>query len=339
MSVLTVLGNLVDFAQEYTRSSRSKTIQRTTLGGLAVFIVVLFITFFQGPIRERIDIPRVSLDWHKPKYDPTKVALLIENRPEAMLAPHMLHMISVIPPDWKAQFMGSNESLSYINSSRAIQYQVSIGKLDLTHIPPNMSVGGQEEISRFLTTLWVYDTLLKPAENLLVFQTDSILCSQSGKSLNAWLEYDWVGAPWNRAGRFGGNGGLSMRKVSSIIKVLKNQIRIPHSEPEDVWLSVRLGHLTGAKLANGTVANEFSVENTYAERPMGYHLGHSGRGNPAAYLGTPEKRKKIWDYCPEIKMLTDMDPEQYMPGHCNENWKRGGERGYEDRIGDTLFPW
>ncbi|KAL8833363.1 MAG: hypothetical protein Q9170_004316 [Blastenia crenularia] len=339
MTVLTVLSNVVDFVQDQTRSPRSKTIQRTVLGGSAAFIVVLFITLFQGPIRQRIDIPKVSLDWHQPKYDVTKVALLIENRPEGMLAPHMLHMISVIPPDWKAQFMGSDESLAYINSSRAIQYQVSIGKLDLTHIPNNMSVAGQEEISQFLTTLWVYDTLLKPAENLLVFQTDSILCSQSGKSLNDWLDYDWVGAPWNRAGRFGGNGGLSMRKVSSIITVLQNQIRIPHSEPEDVWLSVRLGHLTGAKLANGTIANEFSVENTYAERPMGYHLGHSGRGNPAAYLGTPEKRQKIWDYCPEIKMLTDMDPEQYMPGHCNENWKRGEGSGQENQKYDTLLPW
>ena len=70
--------------------------------------------------------------------------------------------------------MGSDESLAYINSSKAIQRQVELGKLYLTHIPTNMSVGGQEEISQFLTTLWVYETLLKPAEHLLVFQTDSM---------------------------------------------------------------------------------------------------------------------------------------------------------------------
>lgn len=71
--------------------------------------------------------------------------------------------------------MGSDESLAYINSSKAIQYQVSIGKLDLTYIPKNMSVSGQEQISQFLTTLWIYDTVLHPAENLLLFQTDSML--------------------------------------------------------------------------------------------------------------------------------------------------------------------
>lgn len=146
-------------------------VHATTLLSLAR----LFITLYQGPIRERIEIPRVSLDWHQPDYNPTKVALLIENRPQGVLAPLMLHMINVIPPDWKAQFMGSDESVAHINSSKAIQYQVDIGKLDLTHIPKNLSVAGQEQISQFFTTLWVYDTLLKPAENLLVFQTDSRL--------------------------------------------------------------------------------------------------------------------------------------------------------------------
>ena len=91
-----------------------------------------------------------------------------------MLAPQMLHMLNVIPRDWKAQFMGSDESIAHINASKAIQRQVSIGRLDLTHIPKNMSVGGQEEISQFLTTLWIYEEVLRPAENLLVFQTDSM---------------------------------------------------------------------------------------------------------------------------------------------------------------------
>ncbi|KAL9615166.1 MAG: hypothetical protein Q9167_000372 [Letrouitia subvulpina] len=336
---LTISSQVIDFIQQQVRMPRSKTFQRTSLGGLAIFIILLFVTLFQGPIRQRIEVPSISLDFHKPEFNPTKVALLIENRPVAMLAPQVLHMINVIPRDWKAQFMGSEESLAYINSSAAIQRQVKIGKLDLTHIPSNMSVGGQEEISQFLTTLWLYETVLKPAENLLIFQTDSILCANSGKSLNDWLEYDWVGAPWNRAGRYGGNGGLSLRKVSSIITVLRNQVRINYSEPEDVWLSERLGHLPGAKLANGTISNEFSVENTYADNPMGYHLGHSGKGNPSAYLGSPEKREKVFDYCPEIKLLTDMDAEQYMPGHCNENWKRGEvNEGENDMLGG-LIPW
>lgn len=119
------------------------------------------------------EVPDVWLDYHKPLYNETKVALLIENRPDGRLAPMILHMMSVVPPDWRFRFMGSRESVKHVNNSAAIRRQVAAGKLDLTYIPKNMSVAGQEAISRFLTNLWLYETVLQPAEYLLVFQTDS----------------------------------------------------------------------------------------------------------------------------------------------------------------------
>lgn len=121
-----------------------------------------------------LEIPDVWLDYHKPLYNETKVALLIENRPDGKLAPMILHMMSVVPPDWRFRFMGSEESVKLVNNSAAIKRQVTAGKLDLTYIPSNMSVLGQEAISRFLTNLWLYETVLQPAEFLLVFQTDSM---------------------------------------------------------------------------------------------------------------------------------------------------------------------
>lgn len=108
-------------------------------------------------------------------YNETKVALIIENRPDSKLAPLILHMMSVVPPDWRFRLMGSNESVALVNNSAAIKRQVTAGKLDLTYIPTNMSVVGQEAISQFLTNLWLYDTVLQPAEYLLLFQTDSTI--------------------------------------------------------------------------------------------------------------------------------------------------------------------
>lgn len=271
--------------------------------------------------------------------------------------------------------MGSFESVEFVNKSRAIRDAVDVGKLDLTYIPANMTTGSQEEISRFLTNLWLYEVVLQPAEWLLVFQTDSMLCANSRQSLNSWLEYDWVGAPWNPNGRFGGNGGLSLRRVSAIVDVLKHQQRIDGTEPEDVWLTDRLGHRPGAKLANGTASLTFSGEMHQGEgekvqlgkgkskskskekgplkegqvagelvkgiddwregqyEPMGYHTGGSGSTLHAGIWGTPEMRKHIWNYCPEVKMMLQMDAAKYVPGDCNTNWKRmepGWEGIYED---------
>lgn len=72
--------------------------------------------------------------------------------------------------------MGSEASVAYLNKSAAIRQQERAGKLDLTYIPKNMSTNGQEEISRFLTNRWLYETVLAPAEWLLIYQTDSKCC-------------------------------------------------------------------------------------------------------------------------------------------------------------------
>ncbi|TAQ88301.1 hypothetical protein B7494_g3393 [Chlorociboria aeruginascens] len=311
------------------------------------------------------DLPKLKLNYGPPPspYNISKVALLVENRANPILPPLILHFMAVVPPDWRFRFMGSVDSVSLVNSSRAIRSQVAAGKLDLTYIPANMSTGSQEEISRFLTTLWLYEVVLQPAEWLLVFQTDSILCANSRQSLNNWLDYDWVGAPWNPTSKFGGNGGLSLRRVSAIIEVLRNQVRDPGSAPEDVWLTERLGHRPGSKLANGTASLTFSgeawsgkTENFKPGRksgkgkgkgkekegelvkgidewregfyePMGYHTGGSGNNLHSGIWGTPQKRKHLWDYCPEVKMTLRMDAAAYVPGNCGANWKRGEEMG------------
>ena len=347
----------------------------------------MFVTYLSLPTIKTVPVPRVSLEYQQPAssmYNVSKVALLIENRPFPFLAPLMLHFISVVPPDWRFRFMGSEESVASINGSIAIRQQVAAGKLDLTYIPSNMSTASQELISRFLTNLWLYETVLQPAEWLLVFQTDSILCANSRQNLNDFLDYDWVGAPWNPSGRFGGNGGLSLRRVSSIVEVLRDQVRANDSEPEDVWLTERLGHRPGALMANGSLSLTFSGEmnqgvpeevgkttgeaeeeeaaaaaattattdadgrlanyNSTLEaaeagewveelddwregfyEPMGYHTGGSGAYMHGGIWGTPEKRKHIWQYCPEVKMTLRMDAARYMPGNCHPNWKRGVE--------------
>ncbi|KAL3425471.1 hypothetical protein PVAG01_02262 [Phlyctema vagabunda] len=351
----------------------AKTTRRMRATGAVVLFAFFCIFLFGRPsmpdtptLPSLPPIPKVSLDYgEKPisPYNVSKVALLIENRPNPILAPLLLHFMSVVPPDWRFRFMGSLESVRHVNSSVAIRHQVEIGKLDLTYIPANMSTAGQEMISRFLTNLWLYETVLQPAEWLLVFQTDSMLCANSRQSINNWLDYDWVGAPWSPSARFGGNGGLSLRKVSTIIDVLRNQERIENSEPEDVWLTDRLGHRLGAKLANGTASLTFSGEmfsgdgeklNTgkktkpnedptkFGEvagtlvkgiddwregfyEPMGYHTGGSGTTLHGPIWGTKEMRKHIWNYCPEVKMMLEMDAAKYVPGECHSEWKRWDE--------------
>lgn len=156
-------------------------------------------------------------------FNDSKVALLIEDRPIAHLAPLLLHMISVVPPDWRFVFLGSVESVAFLNNSLAVRTQVRSGKLDLGELPRNFSSKGKEPLSQTLTSVEFWRWLggkdtwdwkdpyvdeegeepngMAPGrrpqvEWVLIFQTDSILCANSKASLNDWLHYDWVGAPW-----------------------------------------------------------------------------------------------------------------------------------------------
>ena len=146
-----------------------------------------------------------------------------------------------------------------------------------------------------------------------------ILCANNKGMLDDWLQYDWVGVPWWGESRYGGNGGLSLRRVSSIIAVLRHQQRQNFSEPEDVWLTERLGHLPNTQVANGSESMKFSAESIWYDEPLGYHTGGGGILAGGVW-GSQEHRQHIWDYCPEMKITLDMDASSYIPELCLTEW-------------------
>jgi len=246
-------------------------------------------------------------------YDPTKLAFLVETRPIPHLPALFVHMMSVVPPEWHFLFMGSNESISHMRSSRVISQHETTGKLEMRLLPEKYSVTSRESISQMFTDPDLYSKDLAPAEHLLVFQPDSIFCVNSEQSLNDWLEWDWVGAPWGPTIQFGGNGGLSLRKVSRILEVLgKWKRRKGDGALEDLWLAQRLESLDGSRLPNATISKRFSVESVWDDRPMGYHVGWLGVHHEQIW-DTEEQLNHIWRYCPEVKMILGMSLTQDKP--------------------------
>ncbi|PFH61034.1 hypothetical protein XA68_18399 [Ophiocordyceps unilateralis] len=286
----------------------------------------------------------------------TKVALLIEDRPLSVLAPLLLHLTTVMAPDWRFLFLGSERSVGKMNCSAAIRHRVGQGKIELRRLPSDVKVAGEEMISRLLTSSWLYHGhgIGSRAEWLLLFQTDSMICANSMVEVDDFLRFDWVGAPWNPEGEWGGNGGLSLRRVEPIRAILRSQHRVANSDPEDVWLSERLLHAPGSRMANGSVSLAFSGEMNAGQgqgrlavptlvngtmvnpaghlvegiddwrrgfyEPMGYHIGGGGVWLHAPIWGTPELRNHVWKYCPEVKMVLPMDIARFVPGECAARW-------------------
>jgi hypothetical protein len=101
-------------------------------------------------------------------------------------------------------------------------------------------------------------------ENILVFQSDSMLLRQG---IEAFYEYDYVGASWNFY-PYVGNGGLSFRHKSAMIKIIENKKY--NGENEDVYFSLGCKEL-GLNLAPINIANTFSCETQYHLGTLGYH--------------------------------------------------------------------
>lgn len=256
------------------------------------------------------DVAKTHIDPELMALDHTRVALLIETRPLPHLPALLLHFISVLPLQWTVRFMASPVALEFIERSRALQMYIQTGKLLLIDLPSALPVTTSQGISEVFTSLEFYRDLLAPAEWLLMFQSDSIVCAASDLSLDDWVDmgYTYIGAPWFM-GTTGGNGGLSLRHVPEIIHLLSDPTVPPREKGderfEDRWLSDTLTERPGARMPNGTFTNHFSVESVWSERPLGYHLRGSGSAMDQAIWGDDEKRTKIFKYCPEIKIILE----------------------------------
>lgn len=260
-------------------------------------------------------LPAVKVDWHptfdpKKQYNSSKVAVMIEGRPIPHLVPQLLHMMSVVPPDWRFMFIGSNMSVVSVSRSFATQYHEANGKLDLVVLPKPWSIDSKEDVYRLLTDIRFYNEFLPEVEWMLKFESDSIMCARSDDSLNDWLHFSWAGAPRSNMDRFAGNGGLSLRRLSAVKQILTFQSRYNDTDPEDEWFGKRITVLPGAKVANGQQEDHFSVESLWHDKPMGYHVNNGGEDLAEDVWKDPQRRKNNFEWCPELAMIMPMKLER-----------------------------
>lgn len=129
------------------------------------------------------------------RFNVSKLALIMEPRPLPHLAPLIVHMIGVVPPDWRFLFIGSSWSVHGVEKSKAIQYHRDTGKLELVKLPKPWRLEKGEDVSRLMTDVRFYDEFIPAAEWVFRFEHDSILCANSPVSLDEWLSWSWAGLP------------------------------------------------------------------------------------------------------------------------------------------------
>jgi hypothetical protein len=123
-----------------------------------------------------------------------------------------------------------------------------------------------------------------PCKHALIFQTDVVLFNDT---IDQFLEYDYVGAPWCFNHRVG-NGGFSLRNVQTMIEILK-KYNPDGSINEDMVISI-LCYALDKHLPTLQQAACFSAETIYISEPCGFHKPYLEKFPPGVYEHMMTKR-------------------------------------------------
>ena len=291
-----------------------------------------------------------------PPQPPLYTAVLIETRASASVVFAVRHMACVLPPSWVLLMVSTRAMRGFLQrefgdllaSARLQVWELAEAQRTLErwcplgsacvgrgcwHAPPPASSAARLTWSHswglaneILMSEEFYRVL--PTEHFLLFQTDGLLCRALSEQDSAALaQYDYVGAPWDWEegnARRGGNGGLSFRAKSVLLRVIAAAREAQWAEApllpdqdnagwnEDMFFVVGAERSAiaraGARLPPSDFAKAFAVEALYHERPWGFH-------KPWRYLGENQLRALI-EQCPVVAECLAWTPASGPPVSC-----------------------
>lgn len=263
---------------------------------------------------------------------PKKVAVILETRPLSHLLPLILHFSSVLGPEWPIYVFTPPSVVNMLQKSAAFNRSIEDGKVEIRGLPMGVAVDypfhDPVKRAKFLTGPWFWESLM-PAEHVLLFGADSMICSKSELSIDDFLKYDFIGAPI--AGQdpesgvvdiLGVGGTLSLRNRNAMVNVAwktswaksgstyrdaDGVIRKPF-ENEWFWdlmttMPIEVKGKEWATLPSLEVASFFATGDNWANEPFGYD---------GALAKHAERKVDILKWCPEygISLLSDAEEER-----------------------------
>jgi hypothetical protein len=235
-----------------------------------------------------------------------KVAALMETRASPNLVPLILHFASVLGPTWPIKIFTTPATIANLSTSAAFERKIADQSISFVHLPETETFKEHSSVSAFFSKPWFWEQLA-PAERVLMFQSDSIICANSRRTVDDFLEYDFIGAPVREGLGAGYNGGLSIRNVPLILEIVNNESWVedkkekngkykdgPNVDYEDQWFYAKMKE-RNAHFPTQEVASQFAVETILADEPLGYHQANVWQAG---------SMEQILKWCPEYKMCT-----------------------------------
>lgn len=172
--------------------------------------------------------------------------------------------------DWGVNIFAGKKNHNFVNEITSDLGAVTIHSLDVE----NLTADRYNSIKK---SAWFWRSLC--AENILWLEPDCLIRRQG---IETFMDYDYVGAPWHDKWAISpsckvGNGGLSFRKRSAMLRIAENAN--PDNDlilTEDVFFVANM-HMCNRvfpgtfRLPDLETAKTFSVEAVFSPDPFGLH--------------------------------------------------------------------
>jgi hypothetical protein len=218
----------------------------------------------------------------KPKHTVRKFCVIVEPRQHPKLIPVIKNFMHLLQhAGWGLIVYHGPDNEHFVKNG--LKDAISVGCVHYARIAQSNLTPA--EYSAMLGSPMFWQCLLDvfKCEHALIFQCDTLLL-KGGNAVDAFLEYDYVGAPWPDGGIIAalanrsmqltvGNGGLSLRNVRTMLAIARMHPYMRESGlPEDVYFSHWLkAHAGMYRVPTSEVASTFAMEHVHNPNAAGLH--------------------------------------------------------------------
>ena len=272
---------------------------------ILIFFSSLLLLYSLFPNRSQIFVPDYDVRNAKnipPPSSPanySNIAVLVEFRSVNLLVTIVMNILQHLPPSWPIQIFHGKTNSDFLKNSPTLRPLISTKRIFLTEWDTEITNDFIKNTNKLFTNLTFWRQI--QGDKVLFFQLDSIMCSNSPHKITDYLEYDYIGAPWDIKSCCGtkeapvGNGGFSLRSRIKTIQLLE-MIQWNENKdtlPEDLWYAINLRRYLNASIASIDVAKTFSVESIFYSHPMAVHK----------LLLSYTDRRRLYQTCPEARLV------------------------------------
>lgn len=133
----------------------------------------------------------------------------------------VLNILNNLPDDWAVQVVttGKGQSKNGIDINLGLKRLIESGKILEMRLPEAMG-----KIKRFEIMLSRYLWEHIPADKVIIFGGNQVICSNSPYQISNFAHLDYIGAPWNFANGLGGEGGISLRSRRMMLAAIDYEL-------------------------------------------------------------------------------------------------------------------